>query len=82
MVLDIVYVLLFVAWGGLILGFNRKDYTITNLSSIFLICWGLNAVLKGLGGFQDWFTEAFAVINIFTGLYIFIRSSWELYKNY
>ena len=81
MALDIIYVLLLVCWGGLVLGFSIKDYAVTSLSSIFLVCWGLNFVLKGVGGVQDWFTESFAVINIFTGLYIFLRSSWELYKN-
>jgi len=81
MALDIIYVLLLVAWAGICLGFYVKDYLILSLSSIFLIVWSINALMKGIMGYQDWFTEAFCVVNLMVGCYNFVRGSWELYKD-
>lgn len=81
MALDIIYILLLIAWAGICLGFFIKDYLILSLSSMFLIVWSINALMKGIMGYQDWLTEAFAVINMMVACYIFVRGGYELYKD-
>lgn len=81
MALDIMYVLLIIAWAGICVGFFVKDYAITSLFSIFLVVWGVKVLMEGLVGFQDWMTDAFAIVNLMVALYVFIRGGYELYKD-
>ncbi len=78
--MDMIYIILIIGWAGMGLGFSIKDYAITVISSILLTIWGLYILLNGMVGIQDWFTEAISIIHIFTGLYVFLRASYEMYK--
>lgn len=81
MALELMHVLLFAMWAALIISFYIKDYAVLILVSFIFVGWGLKALLEGIGGVQDWFTEIVALCHIFAGVYLFLRGSWETYKN-
>lgn len=81
MALDTMFVILLACWGIVLFGFYIKDFYVVALPCLGIVVWGLQVIIKGLVGYQDWFTETFAIVNAFAALYIFLRGSWELYKN-
>lgn len=75
-------ILLFVMWAALIISFFIKDFGVLALTSFMFIFWGIKVLTEGLLGVQDWFTEAISWSHIFIGLIVFIRGSYELYKDW
>lgn len=81
MALNIMYVVLLACWGIIIFGFHVKDFWLVAIPCFALVVWSLEVIINGLVGYQDWFTNAFAIINLFIALYIPIRGGWETYKD-
>lgn len=79
---EMMYTMLFALWGALIIGFYIKDYAILALVSLLFLFWGLKVVTEGLAGEIDMYTDAFGGIHLAIGLYLFLRSSYETYKNW
>lgn len=76
-----IYILIIIAWTLIILGFQYKDYLFGSLGSIFLLALGVYIALNGLTGINNLSTQTLAVVQIAVGAYIFIRGSYEIYKN-
>ncbi len=74
--LNIEFVIL-LGWGILILGFVRKDVTITSLAAMFLMIIGTTILIEGYG---ELLYLGFGAVHIATGFYVFFRSGTETYK--
>lgn len=80
--INMLYILIFLAWIMLLIGFKYKDYPIGAISAIFLMILGIYIMIYSLDGVQDWFTNGIATIHICVGGYVLIRGTWENYKNF
>jgi hypothetical protein len=80
--LEMIHVIIFLAWLIAIAGFISKDYAITLIGSIFIMVLGVYIVANGITDINNWLTEAIGAIHIGIGGYIFIRGAWEGFKIY
>jgi len=72
--------IIFLAWFILIIGFLKKDYTITSLASMFLMVIGTSILLYGVEGIDNLITLGMGVMHIGIGFYVLFRGGTEVYK--
>ena len=75
-----IYVVIFIAWAIVSLGFALKDYTFLMIGAILVMVTGVNIAINGLAGTNDLPTQALASIHIGLAAYIMIKSSMEAYN--
>lgn len=61
----------------LVLAFILKDYTIGMLSGIGILCIGIYISIYNVEGINNVLTQAFALISMCLGFYVFINTSKE-----
>jgi len=61
----------------LVLAFVIKDYTIGMLSGIAIFCVGIYVAIYNIEGINNLLTQAFGLISIMLGLFVFINTSKE-----
>lgn len=61
----------------LLTSFVLKDYAIAMLSGIGIFCVGVYISIYTVEGINNLLTQAFGLISIMLGLYVFINSSKE-----
>jgi len=66
----------------LVIAFILKDYTIGLLSGIGIFCVGIYIAIYNVENINNLLTEAFGLISIMLGLYIFINASKEKIEEY
>lgn len=64
----------------LVLAFYLKDYTIGMLSSLGILCIGIYIAIYNVEHINNLLTQAFALISIGIGAYVFINGSVEKIK--
>ncbi len=64
----------------LVLAFILKDYTIAMLASLGILCTGIYMAIYNVESINNILTQAFALISIGLGSYIFINGSVEKIK--
>lgn len=79
--IPIIYLLVLIAWVGLFAGFAMKDFTISSLSSFFLMVLGVYVAIYGMSDTNDFATQTLGIIQIVTGFYVIVRGAWEIYKD-
>jgi hypothetical protein len=81
--MDIRYFLVLVGWVLLLVGFWSKKYPIAAFAGMMLMVIGVHIVIYGLPEIQDTFLlTSLALVQITVGGYVFVRGTWEQYKNY
>jgi len=72
----IVFVLAFL-YAMLVLAFVIKEYAIGALASMGLTVAGIYIFMSGIGGVNNFLTDAIALITFAIGVYILIRATGE-----
>ena len=76
--MEFIYFIILFAWIWLIIGFYFKDAIPALLSSMLIIAIGVYLIANGILVTKDWITEAFGIIHIGIGGYIFVKGTYEL----
>ena len=79
--IETIHIILLAAYVLLILGFKYREYVFGAIAGILLVVWGIYVIENGLTGLDQWLYEAIAGIHIMLGLYVFLRGTWEVYKD-
>ena len=74
------YVFFVIVWVILIIGFYYRNYPITVIGGIFLITLGIWCFLEGFD-VDSWLNESLGISHLMMGVYIFLRGTWEQYKD-
>lgn len=77
MTVAFIYVGTVIAYMLLLTAFLLKDYTIAMLSGIAIFCVGIYVSIYNVENITNLLTEAFGLISIMLGAYVFINSSKE-----
>lgn len=75
--LEAIEFMVLIGWGILMIGFVRKDYTITSLAAIFIMIIGTSILTKAEGTLIN---IGFGAVHIAIGFYVLVRSGTETYK--
>jgi len=75
-----IFVAAVLAYLLLVLSFVLKDYTIGMLSSLGIMCIGIYIAIYNVESINNVLTQAFALISIGLGAYVFINGSVEKIK--
>jgi len=75
-----IYLIVFICWILLIVGFYLGDYTFTAIGGILSLVIGVYILINGLDGYANLVTEGFSIIHICLGAYVMIRGGYEIYK--
>lgn len=77
MTIAFIFVSSVLAYSLLVMAFMLKDYTIGMLSGIAIFCVGIYVAIYNVEGINNLLTQAFGLISILLGLYIFLKVSME-----
>ena len=77
MTIAFIFVAVVLAYSLLVLALIIKDYIIGLLSGIAIFCIGIYIAIYNVEGINNILTQAFGLISIMLGAYIFINSSKE-----
>jgi hypothetical protein len=81
--IDIRFFLLLVAWVLLVIGFSIKSYPVTAIAGMFLMVLGVHFVAYGLPHVESsLLLNSLSFVNIAVGGFVFVKGTWEQYKNY
>lgn len=80
--LEIRYFLIIIAWVMLFIGFYYKNYVITVLGGVFIAILGIHLYRFGLLGVGTFLLTTLALVHVLIGSYVFIKGTWEQYKDY
>ena len=75
--ISFIYVSIILMWLFLIMSFASGEYTIAMLASMGMIVAGIFIAVNGAGNVDNLLTQAFALIHIMIGAYLFIRGTAE-----
>ena len=75
--IDFILVIILFVYLLLVLSFAIKEYIIGLIAGIGFIVIGIYLAIYGVGDVNNFLTQAFALINIGLGSYIFIYGSME-----
>jgi type IV secretory pathway TraG/TraD family ATPase VirD4 len=76
--INMIFLVILVAWGLLAIGFYYREYTILALTGFFLMALYVYITINGIIGIDDFATRALAIIHFGVGAYVTIRSSIEI----
>lgn len=77
-----IFVASILAYLLLVTAFIIKDYTIGLLSGMAIFCVGIYISIYNVENISNLLTQAFGLISIMLGLYIFINTSKEKIEEY
>lgn len=72
--------LIAIGWITLIIGFIRRDYTLTTLPSLYLMVIGTFILTSDTFGLTQMVKLGLGLLHIGTGFYVGVRSGLETYK--
>jgi len=77
MTVAFIFVASVLAYSLLVLAFLMKDYIIGLISGMAILCIGIYVAIYNVEGINNILTQAFALISIGLGTYVFINGSVE-----
>jgi len=80
--IDFIYILIMIGWVMLLVSFYYKDYPIGAIGAMLLMAIGVYILYNGLPDANDFLNKIIGIIHCGIGGYVFIRGTWEQYKNY
>lgn len=75
--ISFIYICILFLWFFLILSFTKDIYVIGMIASMGLVVSGIYIAVNGAGNVDNLLTQAFALIHIAIGAYIFLRGTTE-----
>mgnify|MGYP001616292631 CR=1 FL=1 len=73
-----VYIAMLMAWIILLIGIYNRDYTITEISSLFIIIIGIYILVNGIEGMYNIAIEGIGILHIAVGGYYAVTKGIEL----
>jgi len=80
--IDFIYVAIILVYLFLVLAFYTKEFILGLLASMGLMVTGIYMLINGVGDISNFLTEAFGIINIAIGAYIFINGSLQAFEKF